>query len=136
MINGINHITLSVMEIDESFRFYKDVLGFKPVQKCEASAYLLAGETWIALIRDQAVRKAPLPEYSHISFDVSPEHFNAMRNRIISSGALKWQDNKTEGDSHYFLDPDGHKLEIHASDLDSRIRQAKSEWDFDVEWFV
>ncbi|KPJ49965.1 glutathione transferase, partial [candidate division TA06 bacterium DG_26] len=33
MIRGINHITLAVRDIDESFKFYADVLGFKPIQK-------------------------------------------------------------------------------------------------------
>jgi len=37
-----------------------------------------------------------------------------------------WQRNHSEGDSLYFLDPDGHKLEIHASDLNARIRSLRS----------
>jgi len=35
----------------------------------------------------------------------------------LASGAEVWQENGTEGDSLYCLDPDGHKLETHASDL-------------------
>lgn len=37
------------------------------------------------------------------------------------------QDNWTEGDSLYFLDPDGHRLEIHATTLADRLRHARAD---------
>ena len=43
MNNGINHINISVADVDGSFLFYKDILGFKPLCKSEGSAYFLAG---------------------------------------------------------------------------------------------
>ena len=136
MITGVNHITLAVRDIDESFIFYSEVLGFKPVQKSSDSAYLLAGDTWVALAKDENVRTAPLPEYSHIAFTVSKSDFHSMKERIMNSGAEKWQENSTEGDSFYFLDPNGHKLEIHASNLDTRIRSGKKEWGKTIRWYV
>ena len=48
-----------------------------------------------------------------------------MRERIKNSGAEIWQENWTEGDSLYFVDPNGHKLEIHASDLEARLESAR-----------
>lgn len=33
MITGINHITLAVKNLAESFKFYQEVLGFKPLAK-------------------------------------------------------------------------------------------------------
>ncbi len=33
MVTGINHITLSVRNANESFSFYTDVLGFKPIAR-------------------------------------------------------------------------------------------------------
>ena len=36
-----------------------------------------------------------------------------------------WQENRSPGDSFYFLDPNGHKLEIHVSDLDARVKTLK-----------
>jgi hypothetical protein len=47
-----------------------------------------------------------------------------LKQRIQTAGAPIWQDNWTEGDSLYFVDPNGHKLEIHISDLATRLRSA------------
>jgi catechol 2,3-dioxygenase-like lactoylglutathione lyase family enzyme len=124
MITGINHITLSTRSLEQSFTFYTQVLGLRPVAKWPAGAYLLAGETWIALVLDEAARRAPLPEYSHIAFGVDEANFAELVERIIQSGAKIWQENETEGASLYFVDPDGHKLEIHTSDLATRLRTA------------
>jgi hypothetical protein len=66
------------------------------------------------------------PTYTHVAFSVAPVEFDAMRRRILASGAPVWQDNATEGDSLYFIDPNGHKLEIRASDLHARLRAARS----------
>jgi hypothetical protein len=53
-----------------------------------------------------------------------------MCQRIKASGATIWQDNWTEGDSLYFVDPNGHKLEIHCSDLATRLKSAhENPWD-------
>jgi hypothetical protein len=90
----------------------------------------------MALVLDAKVRKEALPEYTHLAFSVSPVDFEAMKNRIQSADAQAWQDNWTEGDSYYFLDPNGHKLEIHVGDLQSRIASAKREWGDEVEWYV
>jgi catechol 2,3-dioxygenase-like lactoylglutathione lyase family enzyme len=126
MITGINHITLSISDVERSFAFYTNILGFRAVAKWPKGAYLLAGDTWIAIVADQRVRQAKLPEYTHIAFSVAARDFATLSERIRQSGAEIWQDNWTEGQSLYFVDPDGHKLEIHASDLETRIKTARA----------
>ncbi|MBI3914014.1 MAG: hypothetical protein HY327_07490 [Chloroflexi bacterium] len=85
---------------------------------------------------DEHCRADALPEYSHVAFSVSAKDFDAMRAPIQHAGAKIWQANWTEGDSLYFLDPNGHKLEIHASDRAARIASAKAKpWD-GLEFFV
>lgn len=135
MITGINHITLSVNDIGESFDFYVGVLGLRPVMKSERSAYLLAGKTWVALVKDRNTRGNGLPEYSHFAFTVSKQEFGAMSERIRGSGATIWQGNRSEGASLYFLDPNGHKLEIHASGLETRLEALKVENINGMEFF-
>lgn len=136
MITGINHITLSVRNLEESISFYSNVLDFRLLAKWTKGAYLSSGDIWLALILDQKLRESPLPEYTHIGLTVSIENFPILSQKIQQSGAKIWQDNKSEGDSLYFLDPNDHKLEIHASDLETRIKTAKeSPWE-GLEFFV
>jgi catechol 2,3-dioxygenase-like lactoylglutathione lyase family enzyme len=130
MITGLNHLTLAVSNAERSFQFYTQVLGLTPVAKWPTGAYLQAGDLWIALVQDQHVRPAKLPEYTHVAFTVSQQDFGTLCARITASGAERWQENWTEGASLYFTDPDGHKLEIHASDLAARLKSAREKpWD-------
>lgn len=136
MITGINHITLAVKNIEESFRFYQEVLGFKPLAKWQKGAYFLAGDMWFCLIQDQNTQNCLQKEYTHIAFTVSEQDFEKISDQIKDSQAQIWQDNSSEGASLYFTDPDHHKLEIHASDLATRIKAAKENpWE-GLEFFV
>ncbi len=125
MITGVNHLTFSVRDLEESVGFYTEALGFRIVARWPAGVYLLAGDAWVVLIPDPSARDGALPEYTHAAFTVSVEDFGVISSRIEQSGAKIWQENQTEGDSLYFLDPDGHKLEIHASNLESRIESER-----------
>ncbi|CAN5709201.1 FosA family fosfomycin resistance glutathione transferase [soil metagenome] len=121
MITGVNHLTFSVRDLEESVRFYVEVLGLRSVSRKDEEAHLLAGDTWVALIPDPCVRDGVSTEYTHTAFSVSAKDFAALDRQIRKSGAEIWQENQTQGDSLYFLDPNGHKLEIHASNLEARL---------------
>lgn len=142
MISGLNHITLAVKNIEASFAFYRDVLGFTPLCKWEGSAYFLVGDLndhhalWFCLDRDAHRQETSCR--THYAFSVSPEDFNALSERVMKSGAPIFKKNTSPGESLYFLDPDGHKLEIHAGDWKTRIAAKKENpgnWT-NVEWFV
>ncbi|MDP3533344.1 MAG: VOC family protein [Alphaproteobacteria bacterium] len=59
MITGINHINITVQDIDISFKFYMEVMEFKPLCKSEGSAYFLVGSlnlpacVWFSLDLDR-----------------------------------------------------------------------------------
>ena len=144
MISALNHITLAVQNIERSFIFYKDVLGFSPLVKWEKGAYFLVGEKsdqpgsgfWFCLNVDNA--RVSSECYTHYAFTVAESDFEEMAQKIIRSGANIFKDNTSPGQSLYFLDPDGHKLEIHTQDWKSRISTKKKDlgnWK-DVVWFV
>jgi len=142
MIDGLNHITLAVADIEKSFIFYKDVLELKPLVKWNEGAYFLIGQKkdatgfWFCLNVDK--NNKPSLSYTHYAFTVSSINFFRIEQRIIASGAILFKENTSPGKSLYFLDPDGHKLEIHAGDWQKRIEVKKIDhgnWK-NVEWFV
>lgn len=135
-IQGINHITLACKNIEKSFAFYKDVLGFSPLVKWDKGAYFLVGDLWFCLNVDE--RREPNPCYTHYAFSVAKDKFKEMSAAIIASGAEVFKDNTSPGESLYFLDPDGHKLEIHVGNYQDRIKAKKADsgnWK-NVEWFI
>lgn len=136
MIQEMNHITLAVKDIKRSFLFYKDVLGLKPVCLWDKGAYFLAGDFWFCLNVDE--KREANPCYTHYAFSVKNEDFEKMCHKIIHYGTPIFKKNTSPGDSLYFLDPDGHKLEIHVGDLQTRLnakKVASGLWK-NVEWFL
>ena len=69
---------------------------------------------------------APAADYTHYAFTVEAAHFAALVERLRAGGVQEWRDNRSEGASFYFLDPDGHKLAVHVGDLASRLRQCRA----------
>ena len=136
MISGVSHINLSVQDLETSFHFYTRVLDLKPLAKWKEGAYLLAGDLWFCLNLDPKTRVGPLPEYTHIAFCVSSQDFHSVSTAIVRSGSVIWKRNSSPGYSFYFLDPDGHKLELHVSDWKTRVQVAKEEnWE-SMEFYV
>jgi len=94
MINGINHITISVKNIDTAFKFYKNILKLKPVMKSNRSAYFLAGKIWIAL--DQQENFNISENYSHICFNISKKYYKKFVKKIRKNEIKEWQNNQKE----------------------------------------
>lgn len=136
MILGINHINLSVSNIDKSFYFYHEILGLKPLCKWLQGAYLLAGDDWFCLnvTNDKVV--AIRQDYTHYALSVSAENFSTIVERLTLVDIKPFKDNRSEGDSFYFQDPDGHQLEIHVGDWRSRIAAKKIKPWPDAQFFV
>lgn len=132
MLCGLNHITIAVSDLDNSFRFYTQLLGFKPHARWDAGAYLSLGDLWLCLSCDTPI---PSQDYSHIALDCAADKFNVIAAQLRSTQVTEWKKNTSEGNSLYFLDPDGHKLEIHCGNLQTRLAALKEKPYEGLVWF-
>ena len=131
MLTGLNHITIAVSDLERSLDFYINALGFKGHVKWKQGAYLSLGDLWLCLSVDKPDEKT---DYSHIAFSISQQDFTDFSHKLIQFDIAQWKENKSEGDSLYLLDPDGHKLEIHSGDLYSRLESIKHQPYEGLEW--
>lgn len=125
MLSGFNHLTLAVTDLDRSVVFYGELLQLRIEAKWDRGAYLSLPGLWLCLALDPLRKTAPAADYTHYAFNISAEHFPQLVARLNAAGVASWRDNRSEGDSFYFLDPDGHKLEIHVGDLASRLKACR-----------
>jgi len=121
VIKGLNHITLAVSDLDKSVFFYKKGLGFQVRYRWDDGAYLTCNGLWLCLSLDLTVKNETRKDYTHFAFDASKEEFDEIKYILQELKAPIWKENKSEGRSLYFLDPDGHKLELHIGTLETRL---------------
>jgi catechol 2,3-dioxygenase-like lactoylglutathione lyase family enzyme len=120
VITGLNHLTLAVSDLDRAINFYSGLLGFSVRLRGPSSAYLEAGTLWLALVLDSNARRGPRPEYSHAAFTIAQHDLPLLASELTAAGVVQWQESN-RSDSFYFVDPDGHKLELHSGDLQNRL---------------
>ena len=119
-VTGLNHVTLAVTDVPRSVSFYHELLGFKLRAEWAEGAYLEAGGLWLCLSYDEEVHSSSHADYTHTAFTVSDQDYDEMRARLIAR-CIIWKEDRSEGASTYFRDPDGHKLEIHLGSLETRL---------------
>ena len=127
LLKGLNHITLSVSDLSRSVAYYAELLGFSLHARWNKGAYLTLGDLWLCLSHDTDVRSGPLAEYTHFALSVDRADFDTFARKVAEGAHPTWKENTSEGESIYLLDPDGHKLEIHAGSLESRLAALRKE---------
>lgn len=128
MLKSLNHLTLAVSDIASSVGFYHHLLGLPLHARWDNGAYLSCGDLWLCLSLD-AQRHYIAPQesdYTHYAFSLDENDFAAFVARLADAGVTSWKENKSEGESFYFLDPDGHKLEAHVGSLAQRLAACRA----------
>ncbi|PLY39626.1 hypothetical protein CSZ94_25360 [Janthinobacterium sp. ROICE36] len=136
MLTGLNHLTLSVRDLAHGVVFYRDTLGLRLHARWDRGAYLSAGDLWLCLTLDgQDTARLASPGYTHYAFSIAPADFAPFSARLRAAGVSEWQQNSSAGDSLYFLDPDGHRLEAHAGSLAQRLAACRAAPYADMQFF-
>ncbi|MHA6573754.1 fosfomycin resistance glutathione transferase [Pseudomonas yamanorum] len=123
MLSGFNHLTLSITDLNRSISFYNELLQLRLDATWDNGAYLSLPGLWLCLSLDPL--RTPAAEYTHYAFTVASDDFMPAVARLRAADVKEWRDNRSEGASFYFLDPDGHKLEVHVGDLDARLQACR-----------
>ena len=124
-IDALDHVALSVRDVERSARWYTDVLGFKRQHEemwDGVPIFVGNGDAAIALfpVRDKAGSKShdrAAVRTLHFAFRADRENFlraqDELKKRAIP---FDFQDHEISH-SIYFRDPDGHEIEITTYEL-------------------
>jgi catechol 2,3-dioxygenase-like lactoylglutathione lyase family enzyme len=124
-LEGIDHIALSVRDVERSAKWYVDVLGFEPRYDGMwkgTPIFIGKGKTAIALFppRDRDSAEAPNRRpirMLHFAMRADRNNFLAAQRELKQRGIdFEFQDHEISH-SIYFSDPDGHELEITTYEL-------------------
>ena len=121
---GIDHVALSVVDLERSLKFYTEILGLRisprEHQKPGTEYFLDCGTSLVGLIQgDPKGDKHELQDGglggNHFSFRVPTRDFDrAVEELKERKVTITFTKKREKSWSVYFLDPDGNKLEITA----------------------
>ncbi|MCC5990946.1 MAG: VOC family protein [Rhodobacteraceae bacterium] len=120
-VSGLNHVTLVVSDLPRALEFYCGVLGCVARLTSARGAYLGAGDLWLCLELGHPIARG---DDTHLALSCAPQDFPTLAQRITDA-APQWKQNRSEGASVYFLDPDGHKLELHLGNMATRLAHCR-----------
>jgi catechol 2,3-dioxygenase-like lactoylglutathione lyase family enzyme len=127
-LEGIDHVALSVADVERSINWYIDVLGFE--RRFDGMwggvpQFIGLGNTAIALFpirssKPASSERTASPRILHLAFRADRKNFRVAQEELTRRGiAFGFEDHEISN-SIYFRDPDGHELEITTYEINQR----------------
>ena len=125
-LEGIDHVAMSVRDVERSAQWYMDVLGFERRHQGMwegIPVFIGKGTTSIALFPVRANERSTSSmrgevKMLHLALRANRKNFLAAQEELKQRGIqFEFQDHEI-AHSIYFSDPDGHKLEITTYELE------------------
>ncbi len=125
---GVHHLALLCSDVEQTIRFYQELLGFPLVELFENRDYQGSTHLFFDLGHDNTLAFFDFPDlglgpyaevlggFHHLAISVDRAHWEAARSRLEEAGVPTQIESEI---SLYFPDPDGVRLELIAEDLGS-----------------
>ena len=118
-IDGVVETCLYVGDMMRSVEFYREVLGFEPIDSDERiTAMSVGGRQVLLLCKRGASKNWTAPHDGdgelHVAFGIAPDQFHDWEKRLAQHGVAieHRRDWARGGKSVYFRDPDRHLVEL------------------------
>ena len=115
VIESVNHIGITVSDLDKSIKFYKELFDFDVVENMSnaGQAFLKMGDIVLSLIEVPGYKNSG-DSKNCISFYVDEEDFDDAMDEIEESGlkVVFGPENIRKGQRVVFADPDGNHIEL------------------------
>ena len=113
VIESINHMGLTVSNLENSIKFYKELFDFEVVESNSRQAFIKEGDILIGLYEEEDY-KSQEDTKNRISFFIDEDDFEDALEELRENDIpiIYGPENIRKGQSLVFLDPDGNQIEL------------------------
>jgi glyoxylase I family protein len=128
-VRGVHHLALICRDVEETIRFYQELLGFPLVELVENRDYAGSSHFFFDIGNNNLLGFFDFPGHDHPDFSetigavqhmalsTSPEEFAAARQRLDAAGVSYLGPDRGVDNSLYIRDPNGVGLEFYCEKL-------------------
>ena len=128
-VRGVHHIALVCRDVEETIRFYQELLGFPLVELVENRDYAgsshfffdIGNRNLLGFFDFPGLDSPPWQEtvgaVQHLAISIGTEQFAAAKQKLDAAGIDYLGPDRGADDSLYFRDPNGVGLELYREEL-------------------